>query len=180
MIDPAKGTLLISEPFLEDPNFHRTVILLVEHDSEGSLGFVLNQETPFQLSDFFDETDWDWLIHIGGPVGKDSLFFVHTLSSLNGAREILPGIFWGGDFEQLKFYLQEDLIPKNELRFFLGYSGWGSGQLDQEMRQKSWIVAHAKVEYIFSTEPELWKRVLREMGGEFSWLSSAPKDPGLN
>lgn len=179
-LEPAAGRLLVSEPFLEDPNFHRTVIQLVEHNENGSLGFVLNHVTVLNVRDLFEDFDCSQPVYLGGPVGRNTFHYLHTLDSLEGATEILPGLYWGGDFEMLKFMYQEGLMPADQIRFFAGYSGWGEAQLVAEMDAQSWIVAPGEVHYVFDNDKELWKHVLSGLGGEFRWLSNAPEDVRLN
>ena len=143
---PAKGDLLISEPFLPDPNFERTVILICEHNEEGSFGFILNKPSLLKFSDVMEEVEnYDALIHLGGPVQQDSLHFIHRVGDhLEGGERIAENLYWGGNFEQLTLMLSNNQIAKKDIIFFLGYSGWGEGQLMNEIREKSWIV-HKKV-----------------------------------
>lgn len=180
LIPPAKGMLLVSEPFLPDPHFHRSVVLLVEHNEEGTVGLVLNQPTELSISDLFEDFPDDQPVCIGGPVSRDSLLFIHSFPSLEGSAEIMPGVFWGGDFEQLRFLLGESLADPDGIRYFAGYSGWGPGQLEQELEQKSWLVVPALSIDIFSRTEELWKNVLRRMGPAFRHYGNAPEDVQLN
>jgi putative transcriptional regulator len=180
MIAPAKGKILISEPFLPDPNFHRSVILLVEHDENGSLGYVLNQPTGLVCQDLFEDFNCRETVFLGGPVGRDYFHMLHTYDKLEEAVEIMPGLYRGGDFEAVKFLYNEGLTDKMQFRFFAGYSGWGTGQLEEEILQKSWIVVDGDPAFVFSSDPNLWKQVLRERGKEFAWLSNAPDDVNLN
>ncbi len=174
------GSILVSEPYLMDPNFHRTVILLVEHNEHGSLGYVLTHQTAMAVNDLFEDFDCDNPVFLGGPVGQNTFHFLHTLSNLEGAREILPGLYWGGDFEMLQFYFNEGLLKDEKVKFFVGYSGWGDGQIEAELEQKSWIVANGKADYVFSDDVFLWKHILQSLGGQFKWLSNAPEDLSLN
>jgi putative transcriptional regulator len=175
-----KSCILVSEPFLPDPHFHRSVILITEYNAEGAVGFVLNHPTQLTVQDLFDDFDCPETVFLGGPVGQDSFHFVHTYAQLNGAIEVFPGVFWGGDFEQLKFMYNENLLEEGNIKFIAGYSGWGAGQLDAEIDQNSWIVAQPKSTEIFSNAPELWKQILARLGGQFKWLSQAPDDVRLN
>lgn len=179
---PAKGKLLIAEPFLGDPNFERSVILLCEHNEEGSFGFVLNQVANLQLNDVLSQPAAVALpLYVGGPVGQNTLHFVHRLAFLEDAVELGGGLFWSGDFEQMTNLLNIGKISERDVRFFIGYSGWSSGQLDQEMERKSWIVSQATADFVFETPTDqFWRAVLRQMGGEYRVKSHYPIDPRLN
>ena len=182
-IKPEKGRLLISEPFLPDPNFERTIILLCENNEEGSFGFVLNKPSLANVSDVMDDIkDYNTPAMVGGPVQQDTLHYLHRQKGIEDAVEILDGVFWGGSFERVLFLLETKQLAHKDIRFFLGYSGWSPGQLDEELKQDSWIVSdQATEELIFDTEPEgMWKKTLKIMGGRFSIYSNYPKDPRLN
>lgn len=181
---PGKGDLLISEPFLPDPNFERTVILICEHNEEGSFGFILNKPSVLKLHDVLEDIeDYDAMIHIGGPVQQDTLHFIHRIGNkLEGGEQINEGLKWGGNFEQLKIMIAQGQVDDKDIIFFLGYSGWGEGQLMNELKEKSWIV-HKSVtpEQVFDKDPKnLWREVLKEMGGKYKMFSNYPTDPRLN
>ena len=110
---PAQGTLLVSEPFLADNTFKRSVILLSEHDESGTLGFILNKPTEVKVHDALEDfPQFDANLFFGGPVETDSLFYIHTLGlQLSGAREIAGGIYWGGSFAQLKTMIASRSVP---------------------------------------------------------------------
>jgi putative transcriptional regulator len=180
ILKPEKGMLLISEPFLNDPNFHRSVVLLTEHNEHGSVGLVLDQISTLKINDLFDDIESENPVYVGGPVSRNSLLFIHALPGIPDSEEVMPGIYWGGDFEMLKFQLNEKIADDKLARFFAGYSGWAPGQLEAELEQKSWIVANAIFNDIFSPTADLWKRVLRRQGPEFSYLGNAPEDVSLN
>lgn len=180
---PEKGSLLISEPYLPDPNFERTVVYLCEHSEEGSFGFVLNKVSEVFLEDLLENIyDYKERVLVGGPVEQNTLHFLHRAEYLSGGIEISKGIFWGGNFEQLVSLINSGQIIKNDFRFFVGYSGWGEGQLDRELKEDSWIVAkNATPELIFDEDPEdLWREVLKKMGGRYNLYSNYPIDPRLN
>ncbi len=180
---PEKGKFLISEPFLLDPSFKRTVVLLTEHDEEGSVGFVLNRPLDANINDaLVDFPDFEAPLYMGGPVQPDTLHYIHRLGDeLDNSQEIFEGLYWGGDFEKLKLLIETRHISKNDIRFFIGYSGWDTGQLEDELKWKSWIVAKATMENVFHTNTnQLWKKVLKEMGRNYEVLSNYPEDPRLN
>ena len=179
---PTKGKLLIAEPFLGDPNFERSAVLLCEHNEDGSFGFVLNQLSNLVLNDVLQTpTATDLPLYVGGPVGQNTLHFVHRLAFLEDAVPLGNGIFWSGDFEQMTTLLNIGKISADDVRFFIGYSGWSSGQLDNELRQNSWIVSQTNADFVFDTPAEhFWRAVLRQMGGEYRVKSHYPNDPRLN
>jgi putative transcriptional regulator len=182
-IKPEKGRLLISEPFLPDPNFERTVVLLCEHNEEGSFGFVLNKPSILKVNEVMEDiTELDNLVYVGGPVQQDTLHFIHRNALLENAVEIVEQIYWGGAFENLMVLCETRQITGKDIRFFLGYSGWGPGQLEAELEQDSWIVCdYVTDQLLFDTGPEImWRKALENMGGRFSMYSNYPVDPRLN
>ncbi|MEY2692064.1 MAG: hypothetical protein RIT03_454 [Bacteroidota bacterium] len=179
-----KGNLLLAEPaILGDATFARAVILLAEHNHKGSVGFILNKPFPFTLNELIPEIKTTFKIYNGGPVEEDNLYFIHNVPQLiPNSVEISQGIYWGGDFEQVKNLLNlGQLSPKN-IRFFLGYSGWATSQLQEELAANSWIVN--KNEYheglIGVSATNLWKKQLIQLGGEYVLWSNAPENPQLN
>ena len=184
MIEPSRGDLLISEPYLPDPNFERTVIFLCEHDENGTLGFVLNKKAQVKLNDIVDEVgSFRAEVFVGGPVQKDTLHFIHRNGELSQhANQVSMNTYWGGDYDQLLKMMNTRSIDKKDIRFFIGYSGWGAGQLMDELKAKSWIVMkNPSQEMIFDWDNhDLWKGCLKNMGGKFKLMSNYPKDPRLN
>jgi putative transcriptional regulator len=182
-IKPERGRLLISEPFLPDPNFERTVVLLCEHNDEGSFGFVLNKPSVLKVNEVMDEiAGLASAVFVGGPVQQDTLHFIHRNVSVANAVQIANNVYWGGDFENLLSLCDTKQILEADLRFFLGYSGWGPGQLEAELEQDSWIVCDFITDQLlFDTDPQvLWRKTLDSMGGRFSVYSNYPVDPRLN
>ena len=183
-IEPRKGDLLISEPFLADPNFVRTVIFLCEHNDEGSFGFVLNKQAQIKINEIIEGAgDRKDDIYIGGPVQQNTLQFIHRNDGLiEGGIEMKEGIFWGGNFEQMLTMMEGNLIKATDIKFFVGYSGWASGQLQSELEVNSWIISrNVNIEQIFDTDDKsLWKEVLHKMGGKFKIVANFPVDPRLN
>ncbi len=182
-VNPGKGKMLVSEPYLADPNFERTLVLLCEHNDEGSFGFVLNKPSIARMGDVLEGLKGlDAPVYIGGPVQQDTLHFIHQCADLEGATEITPGVFWGGNFEGLLVNLDIQKMNVDDVKFFLGYSGWAAGQLEGELKTDSWIVSdRITPELIFETDhQEMWKKALRIMGGRFSVYSNYPADPRDN
>lgn len=181
--NPSKGSLLIAKPFLGDPNFERGVILLCEYNTQGSFGFVLNQVTDLFLGDVLEDTIYqDIPLHLGGPVEKNTLHFIHRRPDLiHGGANIMPDVFWGGDFEQVRTLLNINKLTADDVRFFIGYSGWSGGQLENEITQDSWIITQATSDFLFTTPPaDFWREILKNMGGEYRSIAHYPTDPRLN
>lgn len=177
------GSLLISTPFLGDPIFDRTVILICEHNKDGSFGLVLNQETNFKIQDFnlFENANFDDLVYMGGPVQNNTIHFVHKYADLKHGLEIAKNVFWGGDFEELKKRISKSEIELANIRFFLGYSGWDAGQIDAELKRNTWVVNNSYSSNLFKINPtNLWKTVLKSMGGKYAEMANYPIDPSLN
>jgi len=182
-LSPEKGSVLISEPFMTDEHFKRSVVYLCEHNEDGSFGFVLNNFLDISLSELVEDiVNEEFKVSFGGPVSPDNLFYVHTLKDeLNGSYEVMPGLYTGGKFEDLIPLINTGVITPNEIRFFLGYSGWEAGQLDTELSVSSWIVGKTTVGGVLNAhDKDLWKKLLDEMGGKFKMISNFPEDPSLN
>ena len=183
MMSPDKGTLLIANPFLKDPNFSRTVIFLCENAKEGSFGFVLNKQFSRTLDQLIPDLAMPaFPVYAGGPVQLDSLNFLHQYPDLiSGGIEVFDGVYWGGNFESLQINLKNDSISKNKIRFFIGYSGWTEGQLDMEMKEDSWITARATRKLIFETSAaDALKESLNVLGVDYKMMANFPIDPQLN
>lgn len=182
-IPPAKGTVLISEPLLSDQYFKRSVVLLCEHNEEGTFGFVLNKYVDFTLSEVVEGLpNVDSKISLGGPVQTNNLYYIHTLGDkLEGSIQVLDGVYMGGDFDQMKELLTTGQIDEGSIRFFIGYSGWSPNQLEGELEENSWIVARTTGNVLMNTGQEhLWKNILKSMGGKYARLVNYPEDPTLN
>lgn len=176
VIKPQNGSILISEPYLGDPNFERSVILLCSHEEEeGYFGLVLNRASNLNLSDVLDvfDDDFDMNLGIGGPVQYNTLHYIHRLPDLPQAVKLGEDVYWGGDFETLRTMIDTGVVKKDDIRFFLGYSGWTPGQLQEEIDKNVWIVNNNAANKLFNLDVEtLWRSILREMGGKFKVLSN--------
>lgn len=183
-LQPEKGNILISEPFLQDAYFQRAVVLLIEHNTQGSMGFVLNKKTEFWVNDFFEGFgDIERIpIYLGGPVSSDHLFFIHTLGNLiPDSVEIGDNLYFDGDFEALRYYLLSGKPVLENVKFFLGYSGWTENQLYGEIKQDSWLVSRSSNRDIILAEGESsWKHAVESVGGPYMTWINYPKDPILN
>ena len=183
MIKPAAGILLIADPFLKDPNFLRTVVFLCEHKEEGSFGFVLNRKYENTLDELIPGLEEIKLpVYYGGPVQMDTIHFLHQYpDEIPGCEEVIKGVYWGGDFEKVIEMLKNGTASPDKIRFYIGYSGWGSGQLADEVKEKSWLTVQASRKLVFHKKPsEIWKDALRDMGGEYEMMVNFPIDPQLN
>lgn len=188
IINPAQGKILVSEPFLKDFYFKRAIVLLAEHNKEGSFGLVLNKPTDIKLSEIINDKtfrisdDFDGLVYLGGPVKTDSLFFIHTRNDLiDNCIKIMDGIFWGGDIEMVNHLIETKTISKNDIRFYIGYSGWEPKQLEAELKEHSWVVAQTNADFLLKNPPEtLWKNAVKILGKEYAEWVNYPIDPQLN
>ncbi|TKC09268.1 YqgE/AlgH family protein [Pedobacter frigoris] len=183
-LEPSLGKLLISEPFLMDPNFKRSVVLIAEHQEEGTVGFILNHPSALMLKDLIPELgEADFPVYIGGPVGTDTIHFIHRCyDKIRDGEEIAKGVYWGGNFEALKILINNNSISPDEIKFFIGYSGWAEQQLKDEIEENTWIVSdkyHADV--VFSdNEEEVWREVIINLGPKYAHVSKFPQNPNLN
>ena len=178
-----KGSLLLAEPFISDPFFKRTVILVCDHGKEGSFGFVLNNYVEVELSQLIEDFPDDKInVSIGGPVKSSNLFYLHTQGDLiPNSVAIMDGLYFGGDFDVLKDKVVSGEVALKEIRFFLGYSGWGVGQLDDELGEKSWFVTKVNASTIMHfNEKDMWRGIMRKLGKKGQLVANFPEDPELN
>ena len=178
-----KGSLLLATPMSEDPNFRRSVVLVCEHTPEGSFGLILNRPLELHLSEVLEDDELPPMrLGLGGPVQQNTLHFLHTFGeALGDAVDVLNGVYWGGDFEELKSLLRSGEATESNVRMLLGYAGWSAGQLEDEIGLEGWIVTPARPNLVFSDEStNLWRTVLRSMGGAFATMANFPDDPRLN
>ena len=183
MIEPGAGILLISDPFLKDPNFMRTVVFLCEHQEQGSFGFVLNRKYENTLDELIPELEGHQLpLFYGGPVQMDTIHFLHQYpDEIPGGQEVMKGIFWGGDFEKVVEMIKNEELDEKKIRFYIGYSGWSDGQLTNELIEKSWLTVEATRQLIFHIDhTEIWKAALKQLGGDYEMMINFPIDPQLN
>lgn len=183
MVEPAPGVLLIADPFLKDPNFMRTVVFLTEHKEEGTIGFVLNRQYENTLDELLPEIEgYKFPVYYGGPVQMNTIHFLHRYpTEVPGGVEVMKGVWWGGDFDSLIQLINSGNIDPEKIRFYIGYSGWGTGQLKTEMEDKTWLTVEAARSLIFhSRAEEIWKDSLKHLGGEYEMMINFPIDPQLN
>lgn len=184
MVSLSPGILLIADPFLKDPNFARTVVLLCEHQTnKGSFGFVLNKRFDQQLNNLIPDILIPNIpVYYGGPVQIDTIHFIHQQPELiKGGFEIQKGVYWGGEFDKVVSMINAGKIDMNKIRFFIGYAGWSSGQLENELNEKSWILSESNKALIFDEKDEnVWRAALKNLGSNFAIMANFPIDPLLN
>ena len=181
-LKPYKGRLLIAEPsILNDRSFNRSVVLLTEHNKSGSIGFILNKPMEYNVNDLVPEINCKFPVYNGGPVSNENLYFIHSIPHLiPNSVKIAQNIYWGGDFDSVSELLVSKKISNTDIRFFLGYSGWESNQLTEELDEESWKVMENSYPNILTTTTSIWKNKLMELGGEYQIWANAPKNPALN
>lgn len=183
-IKPKKGDLLIAEPsIIGDMSFNRSIILLADHTQEGSIGFILNKPLNYTIKELIPEIDSNFKVYNGGPVEQDNLYFIHKIPEIiPNSIEISLGIYWGGDFKKVVELIANDKIDDSDIRFFLGYSGWDSTQLENELKLNSWLVSKNiyEKEIIEKDYETFWKEKMLELGGDYSIWSNAPENPSFN
>ena len=181
-----KGSLLIANPVLPDPNFSRTVILLCNHDEQGSFGLVINRSAQLKAPDLFSSIDilksYNEKIYIGGPVSQAMVFYLYrSTKGIDTLDEVCSGVYFGSSLETLESLYLDIANPKENIRFYLGYSGWSSSQLDGEMEQNSWLIQSADERFIFlESEDLIWPQAVNSLGEKYQYLTKAPVNPQWN
>lgn len=180
---PKKGRILISEPFLNDTYFKRSIVFLTEHNDEGSVGFVLNKPVDMKVHEVIqDFPEIDAVICIGGPVNTNTIHYIHTLGDIiPNSIHVVGDIYWGGDFDTVKKLTTIGKLSSNNIRFFLGYSGWNPNQLTEELERNSWVVTDIEPSRIMSVRNgSFWKEVLNNVGNKYALWPNFPEDPQFN
>ena len=177
-MDSLQGQLLISSPLLHDPNFRRTVVLMTHHDDEGAMGLVLSRPSEIRVADavpdLADLPGSDELVYVGGPVQPEAVVVLIE-------HESEPELPIVGNVAFMAAAADLDELDAVRTRVFAGYSGWGAGQLEDELGESSWIVVSAEPDDAFAEDPdELWRTVLHRKGGKFTLIATMPYDPQLN
>ena len=179
-----QGSLLVAASRLLDPNFQKTVVLIIEHNKEGTLGLVLNRPTETTIRELWAEVSDspcqnEQPLRVGGPV-DGPLTAIHADESLS-EKSILPGVHFSVEKDHV-----EQLVLTNQepVRFFIGYAGWGPGQLDGEIEQGSWFITSGNVERVFRHEEDLWEQVTSDIAASvlLHGVKShrVPNDPSIN
>jgi len=182
-IPPAAGRILISEPLLQDFYFRRSVVLLADHSDEGTFGLILNKPVDVRFNDVIKGfPNFKAPLYLGGPVQTSNLYFIHTIGEkVEGSMKIIDGLYWGGDIEQIKEMMTLNQLNPSNIRFFIGYAGWVSKQLERELDENSWVVSSASTEQLIHANPDnLWRDIVKTLGKDFSLWANYPPDPLLN
>ena len=179
-----KGCLLLADPnIINDPYFNRAVILITENSEDEVVGFIINKPLEYNFEDIFSGMGKDYKIYNGGPVNKDNLYYIHNLPDLiPNSIKVSNNLFWGGDFSNVKNLIKDNKIGSNNIRFFSGYSGWTLSQLNNEIKEKSWIITNNRFnDKILKSKPnEFWKEEIKKLGDDYKIWSNAPENPNLN
>lgn len=180
---PQKGRILISEPFLMDNYFKRSIVLITEHSEEGTVGFVLNKPVNMKVNEIMsDFPAIDAIVSLGGPVQTNTLHYIHTLGDIiPNSMKVIDNIFWGGEFEVIKRLLESGSLYHENIRFFLGYSGWQSSQLEDELSDNAWVVADIRPEEIMTPMNKyFWNKTLHRLGKKYQMWANFPENPQMN
>ena len=180
---PEKGKILISEPFLPDTFFNRTIVYLADHNEEGSVGFILNKKLEIKVCDAISGFDgWEEYLSMGGPVAPDTLHYLHNMGDMIPKSVWVDNnIFWGGDIDFVRSLIKDDKLNTSQIRFFLGYSGWSAGQLERELKENSWVIARVASDIILNDQiNNTWKRVLRGLNSKYRMWADFPESPDMN
>ncbi len=183
LISPSKGKILISEPFLQDNYFKRSIVFITEHTAEGTVGFVLNKPVNLHVDEVINDfPKTDALVSLGGPVNTNTLHYLHTLGDIiPNSVKVLENIYWGGDFDVVKKLIESKNLNKENIRFFLGYSGWHENQLEEELSENAWVVAEIDpFEIMAPMNKHFWKTALKRMGKKYEMWSNFPENPQMN
>jgi putative transcriptional regulator len=180
---PEKGKILISEPFLPDTFFNRSIVYLTDHSPEGSVGFILNKKIDLKISSAISGFEgWDEDLNMGGPVAPDTIHYLHNLGHIiPRSVQVEENIYWGGDIDSIRGFIKTGQMKPSQMRFFLGYSGWSAGQLERELKENSWVIAKVHPDIIMNNRGEdTWKRVLRTMKSKYRRWADFPESPEMN
>ena len=180
---PEKGKILISEPFLPDTFFNRTVVYLADHNADGSVGFILNKKLDIKVCDAISGFEgWDELLSMGGPVAPDTLHYLHNMGEgIPKSVLVDENIYWGGDIDLIRDLISAGKLDNTQIRFFLGYSGWSAGQLEKELKENSWVIAKINSDIVLNNQvDDAWKRVLRGLKKKYRVWADFPDSPDMN
>ncbi len=180
---PGRGKVLISEPYSSDYFFKRSVVLLTEHNNDGSVGFILNKPINMPIDNIVkDFPHLEAKVSLGGPVQQESLYYVHTLGDkLPNSLPVMDGLYWGGSFDILKMMIDSGEVSEYEVRFFVGYSGWQPEQLTGELEKNFWLVSDLNVDTIMRRNSvDIWKYAVEQLNRDYSIWLNFPENPSMN
>ena len=180
---PSRGDSLLSEPFLSDETFGRSVVLIIDNNTEGSMGLIVNKPLPFLVNDIIKEFQYlnDIPLFCGGPLGEDMLFFLHSIPEISDSIPLNDNLYFNGNFTEIKRYILQGNPIEGKIRFFLGYSGWTEGQLQQEIEENTWVIGHTLSEQVLQeSHTLLWQQAMNRLGDKYQTWSRFPQIPSLN
>jgi putative transcriptional regulator len=179
---PKKGRVLIAEPFLPGSYFSRSIVFLVDHSKKGTVGFILNKPVDYPVANVRKEfPNINIQIYLGGPVSIDSMYYIHTLGKqVPDSIHISENLYWGGDYEHLKMLINTKAVSPDQVRFFVGYSGWDAGQLQQELKEDSWLVSDIQASKVLGSAEEMWVEMVKKQGGKYQMWENFPENPSMN
>jgi len=184
---PSRGSMLVAKPTVEDFCFKRSVTILVDHDNEdGSMGIIVNKPIRFMLGEVMPELEGaaDVPLYLGGPVGTNQMFFLHTLGTdiIPESVQVAPGVFFGGDFDVIKMYLASGEPVVGKMKFIVGYSGWTVGQLEGEVRRHDWAVLKDDAARLIFDEndDDIWDKAVAHFGEQYRMWKAWPDDVSMN
>ena len=177
-----KGNLLISQPLTEDDFFHNSVIFLTQHSNDSVVGFIINKPIDIKINDLIEDfPNIEVKVYFGGPVATDNLYFIHRAPhKIDGSIHIVSDMYWGGNFGQVKKLINDEILSIDDIRFFLGYSGWNAGQLKHELKNQSWIIDELEESLFDCDVLKLWEDRLCVKENKYKLWVNAPKDISLN
>ena len=182
-LNPVIGDVLISEPFMNDFYFRRSVILLIDHNEEGSLGVIINKRLTIPFNEIvqgFPEFNAD--VYLGGPVETNRIFFIHTVGEMIPDSHLISnGLYWSGNISVLKSMIKMDLIKPHEVRFYVGYAGWDGRQLRNELKANTWVVGRFTAKQLLRTMPgKMWSDFVKQIGKRYALWDKFPVNPSEN
>ena len=180
-LKPQAGRILISEPLLFDNIFSRSVVYLIDDVNDSHMGFILNHKSGMKLHEAIDGLKKDNVdLYIGGPVEPDVIHFIHSLGKIKCAEQISDNLYLDGDLDQMRELVNKGIANNSNTKFFLGYSGWSVGQLNEEINNNSWLVACTKPKIIFENESKLWYKALNLVDPRYHVWRNFPINPDMN
>ncbi len=179
-----KGQLLVADPsMIGDYTFTKAVVLVVDHNKGGTVGFIVNKPLDYQLQTFVPEIQKKFPIYNGGPVEQDTLFYIHRKAEIiPNSIEIGNHLYWGGDFNAISTHINMGSLRAEDIKFFLGYSGWEAEQLHNELNLNSWLIFDQKKDekMIQINDRNLWSSKIKTLGGDYIFWANSPSNPNLN
>lgn len=188
--EPSRGSLLLAKPTVDDACFKRSVILVIDHDSDGSMGVIVNRPSGYTLADVIADADKDIEglddipIYMGGPVGLNQMFFLHTLGPdiIPGCLQVGKELYFGGDYEAVKRYVACGEPTEGVIKFIVGYSGWEKGQLASEIARHDWAVKKSPDHDMLMAEMDydMWNEAVNSFGDKYRIWNNWPSNPSDN